>query len=434
MQRTWHLASASLALLTALSGCGGGGDGSTPAPAPAPSPAPGGGGGGGALAAATVTGKLVAPDGSTPLANALVYIEGSAIAGARPGPLKASLAVPDPSVCGTPPTAGWSYTCSAADGSFTWDGQIPANAKLVAVKGAFRIEQTLTASGGSVALGNLSVPTGTSAGATKMAVVTGLFDSVQTILAKLGFGTVDPATGQLQLGTEKFDLYSGDGALDPAKYKAFDALFQTDAATGKAAIFNYAIVFLNCGLSTASATDPARLQLLREYVGQGGRLYVSDQAYDYVEQAFPGYVDFEGSAGTAAANPEAPGDADVGTDGITVDATLDATLRGWLGNVTCGAGASCLTGGTTAHVEGFLSGWAVMVGQHASPPSPVRVWVRGPVTFDGQATPVDRPLTASFGVGSGRVTFTSYHNEVFGPPSAGFVPVERILQFLVFEL
>jgi len=54
------------------------------------------------------------------------------------------------------------------------------------------------------------------------------------------------------------------------------------------------------------------------------------------------------------------------------------------------------------------------------------------VTFDGQATPVNRPLTVGFNVGSGRVTYTSYHNEPFG--AAGFVPVERILQFLVFEL
>jgi hypothetical protein len=46
---------------------------------------------------------------------------------------------------------------------------------------------------------------------------------------------------------------------------------------------------------------------------------------------------------------------------------------------------------------------------------------------------VNRPLTVGFSVGSGRVTYTSYHNEPsFG--ASGFVPVERIMQFLVFEL
>lgn len=429
MQRIWSHALASLALIAALSGCGGSDDGGGAANNPPPNPPAGGGG---TLNAATVSGKLVAPDGTTPLANALVYIEGSEIAGGGASPLKAPLAVPAPEVCGTPPTAGWSYTCSAADGTFTWDGKIPANAKLVAVKGAFRIEQVLTASGGTVALGNLAVPTGTSAGTTRMAVVTGYYDSVQNILAKLGFGDVD-ANGGLALGTEKFDLYDGDGTLDPTKYKSYGALFQDADSNGKADIFNYAIVFLNCGLDETVANDPTRVQMLRDYVTQGGRLYVSDLAYDFVEQVFPAYVDFEGSPGTAAASAETPGAAELGESDITSEATLDPALRSWLGTVTCGSGASCLSGGgTTAHIEGFLGGWAVMVGAHASAPSPVRVWVNGPVTFSGQTTPVNRPLTVAFSVGTGRVTYTSYHNEPFG--ATGFVPVERILQFLVFEL
>ena len=420
---------ASLALLFGLVACGGGNDNPAPAPAPvaapapppAPAPAPPPGG---TLSPATVTGKLLAPDGVTPLANALVYVEGSAIArnGSQPMPLGA----PAAGVCGTPPQTDWSYTCSASDGTFTWAGKMPAVAKLVAVKGAFKIEQTLSASSGTMTLGNLLVP----AGATRMAVITGTFDSVQNVLAKLGFGSVGSG-GQLTLGTEKFDLYNGDGSL-PASYKMFEALFQDGDSNGKADIFNYAIVFLNCGVDEAIASDPARLQILRDYVNQGGRLYVSDLAYDFVEQAFPAYIDFEGSNGTPAATAEAIDDAQLGDSDITSDATLDAALSAWLGGVTCGNGASCLNANGTAKIEGFLSGWAVMVGPQANAPSSVRVWVSGPVTFEGQTTPVQRPLTVAFNVGSGRVTYTSYHNEPFN--ATGFVPVERIMQFLVFEL
>lgn len=417
---------ASITLLFLMAACGGGDD-PAPAPAPTPAPAPAPGPSPGPLNSATITGTLLAPDGTTPLGNALVYVEGSAIA--RAGARVRPLGVPAPEVCGTPPTAGWSYTCSAADGTFTWEGNIPANAKLVAVKGAFRIEQTLSASGGAVALGNLLVPTGTPA-ATRMAVVTGSFDSVQAVLAKLGFGTLSQA-GQLELGSEQFDLFDGDDTL-PASYPEFVALFQDGDSSGRPDIFNYAIVFLNCGLDESVGADPARLQILRDYVSQGGRLYVSDLAYDFVEQVFPEYIDFEGSAGTAAASAESFGAAELGQDGITSDATLDPQLQAWLGGVTCGSGGSCLNSNGTATIEGFLSGWAVMAGAHTSAPSSVRVWVNGPVTFDGQATPVQRPLTVGFNVGSGRVTYTSYHNEPFG--AAGFVPVERILQFLVFEL
>ena len=416
---------ASLALLFGLAACGGS---DTPAPAPAPTPAPAPPPpGGGSLSTATITGKLLAPDGTTPLANALVYVEGSAISRGSNRP--ASLGVPAADVCGTPPTAGWSYTCSAADGTFTWDGKIPAAAKLVAVKGAFRIEQTLSASSGTVALGDLPVPTtgGTSA---RMAVVTGSFDRVQDILAKLGFGTVG-AGGQLTLGTEKFDLYDGNGSL-PATYKQAEALFQDADGNGKPDIFNYAIVFLNCGTDESAASDPTRLQILRDYVNQGGRLYVSDLAYDFVEQAFPAYIDYQGSDGTSAASAEGLGEAELGDSDITSDATLDPTLKSWLGGLTCGSAAPCLNANGTAKIEGFLAGWAVMVGPHASAPSSVRVWVSGPVTFSGQTTPVSRPLTVAFSVGSGKVTYTSYHNEPFG--ATGFVPTERIMQFLVFEL
>ena len=59
-------------------------------------------------------------------------------------------------------------------------------------------------------------------------------------------------------------------------------------------------------------------------------------------------------------------------------------------------------------------------------------WVNGPVTFENQTHRCRVHLTVAFSVGSGRVTYTSYHNEPFN--TTGFVPVERILQFLVFEL
>lgn len=42
-----------------------------------------------------------------------------------------------------------------------------------------------------------------------------------------------------------------------------------------------------------------------------------------------------------------------------------------------------------------------------------------------------KPLTTSFNVGEGRVFFSSYHSENHG--SAGLLPQERILQYLIFE-
>lgn len=395
----------SMAAAAFLAACGGGGGGTVEEE----------GGGGGAQVSATLTGTLFAPDGTTPIGNALVYVEGSSQASASAADRKFAAAVPDPSQCGVPPTASWAYTCTGADGSFTLDGQWPTSAVLKAKKGAFSLTQTVTStSGGTVALGSVALP----ATGVQMAVVKGSYDSVEDVLAKLGYGEVE--SGQLKPGTEKFALLDNDTSL-----------YATDTGTGKANIFKYSIVFLNCGTDEMSVTDPARLQILRDYVNGGGRLYASDLAYDFVEQAFPGQVDFHGSVGRSAASAETPDDAEVGDSDIESQATLDPVLRDWLATVQCASGA-CLGADNTAKVDGFLSGWAVMEGPHAG--ADVRVWVKGPVTYSGQTTPVEKPLTVSFEVGSGRVTYTSYHNESFLASEAGFSPVERIMQFLVFEL
>jgi hypothetical protein len=414
-----------LGLAVAVAACGGGGsdddDGSGNPPAPPPPSS--------TLVQSTVSGKLVAPDNITPISNALVYVEASEIVAS--GREQPSDAPPPASQCGAAPNPAWSYTCTGADGSFSFTLRIPSNnAKLVATKGAFRAETQLPAAAATLTIGSLALPV-TGTGAVRMAVVTGLFDRIQDVLAKLGYGEVD--AGRLRPGTERFDLFDGDGSLPDATYSDASALFADVDGNGRADIFNYAIVFLNCGLDETAAEDPTRLQILRDYVQGGGRLYVSDLAYDFVEQTFPAYVDFEGSTGTAAGVAETAGEAELGTEGITSQATLDPALSSWLGGVTC-AGGSCLGTNGTVTIEGFLGGWAVMVGPHPSAPSAVRVWAQGPVVFGAQTAAVNRPLTVSFAVGSGRVTYTSYHTEPEFAGSNEFLPQERILQFLVFEL
>lgn len=409
-----HIGALALAV-SLLSACGGDDDGTTTPPTASPPPPA-------QAATVTITGKLTAPDATTPIANALVYVKDSSTpqAATSAGPLAAALA------CGTPPTASWASACTGADGSFTIAANVPASPTLVAVKGAFTQEKTLTIGGnGPVNVGTVAL---TAASAAKFAVVTGSYDRIQDVLAKLGYGQVQD--GVLVNGSESFVQYDGDGSL-PDTYAAVDKLFVDGDADGKADIFKYSVVFFNCGLDEALLDTPQNIATLRAYVEGGGRIYASDQAYDIVEQVFPAYVDFLGADGVAADQPESPGAAEEGEGGITVNATVDASLAAWLQGVTCADGP-CVANGT-AHVEGFLSGWAVMAGLHPAQAANVKTWVTGPVTFNGQATPVDKPLTVSFPAGQGRVTYTSYHTEP-GNGTGGFLPQERILQFLVFEL
>lgn len=166
---------------------------------------------------------------------------------------------------------------------------------------------------------------------------------------------------------------------------------------------------------------------MRQYVEGGGKLYVTDRAYDFVEQVFPEYIDFVGSANMGAIVPEDINAAEIGQAGIEPNADVtDMLLADWLGLVTCG-GSPCLNNDGTVPLTGFLPGWAVMEGAHADGPG-AKFWVEAIV--EGLTS---RPLTVSFNVGLGAVLYTSYHTED-EQPHAGFRSQERILQYLVFEL
>ena len=410
---TTYLNVATLAFsVSLLAACGGGGSDGTP---PVASPPP-------AAATVTVSGLLTAPDAVTPIANALVYVKDSSTATAA-GQARALAALP----CGTPPTASWAAACTGADGKFTFAAQVPASPTLVAVKGAFTVEKALVINGdGALDIGTVALAP---ASAAKFAVVTGSYDRIEDVLAKLGYGQV--VGGRLVPGTEAFTLYDGGYASLGDNYREASALFADADNNGQADIFNHSVVFFNCGLDEAMLDTPANRDTLRAFVEAGGRIYASDLAYDIVEQVFPAYVDFEGSPGTPADQPEEAGAAEQGDSGIEVNATVDTTLAAWLQGVTCATGP-CVNAGKV-HIEGFLSSWAVMAGVHPAQQAAVKTWTAGPVTFNGQVQAVDRPLTVSFGVGQGRVTYTSYHTEPGGLAN-GFLPQERVMQYLVFEL
>lgn len=86
-------------------------------------------------AGTTISGKLVAADGKTPISGGLVYVEGASAQQA------AALS------CGVPPQKDWVSTCSSTDGSFSLNVQapLPSAANLVMVKGDVRLVQVFAA-------------------------------------------------------------------------------------------------------------------------------------------------------------------------------------------------------------------------------------------------------------------------------------------------
>lgn len=359
--------------------------------------------------------------------NATVYIAGPGIADAS-----AKVAGED---CPLPPEDYIIVTCTEEDGSFQLSGLEAGVYQITLVRGAFKTSYTADASSASGAV--TTEPVSLTGSNVRMALVTGFYDHMENVLAKTGFGNLDE-DGQLDFGSEQFDIYDGTGD-QPEDYPPFSQLLETNPATGTAYIFDYDIVFINCGAEETNAfefaldpEDETTITTLQAYVSGGGRLYATDWAYDYVEQAFPGYLDFypEVDDGSEA---EALDDAQQGLSGIVVEdaAILDTGLTDFLANSVCDAmdDGNCLNADGSLYIEGFLSGWAILNGAHETATG-VTLYVQGSVTSDGDNW-FTKPLTAAFTFGSGQVFYSSYHSEETG--LTGFLPQERVMQYLIFE-
>jgi hypothetical protein len=357
----------------------------------------------------SVGGKVYAPNGLDPVAGASVGV-----------PLVV-YPIPKSVQCESCAVKGkWSaQVYTNADGSFKLLGVPNGSFTLVLQKGYFRrVLKVTVPTCGHLELGKAettlpgknaqhdpldSVPS--------IAVITGAWDQMEKVLDKLGL--------------EQKTIYNGrDYGTGP---ESVQALLQNGAL-----LQSHHVLLVNCGTkfeSLITQPGPARNNL-REYVRKGGRLFVTDFSYDYVEQTFPEFIDFESSDATPPPQPEEPNAAELGSENLTVRAAVqDSELKAWLGLPEIKA---LLPDG---HVEitGFMTGWAVIKAVNAEVGG--KTWVSGGVTWAGGTG--GRPLTASYDfrdtdkAGCGRVLFSSYHTHGTAPE---LLPQERILEYLILEI
>lgn len=375
-----------------------------------------------------VSGRLFAPDGSTPITGATVYAATQPVSSL--GKLRANRqAKDDQAACAEPSAPNSGFTCTGADGSFSFTASaVSGNTiSLVFEKGMFRMTQTVTAAP-TVAAGDVRLPKETAQGAPRIAVVTGSYDRIEVILAKLGLASYDSNTEIIDFSTAAFTMFDGDGL---GQFDAVTALFELNPSTSLPRIRDFDIVFVNCGADLSSLDNAENRAAVRAYVQNGGVLYATDWGYDAVEQSIPEYLRFVDEPDTDPTHPYAPGAATVGPDGISIDAAIrDPSLAPWLDGVTCISGP-CRNGDGTIRVEGFLSGWAVMEGAHSAHADDVFEYVGGTVPLANSTQ--ERPLSVAFPFDAGQVIYSSYHTVHEGAAGQGFYPQERVLQYLVFE-
>lgn len=224
-------------------------------------------------------------------------------------------------------------------------------------------------------------------------VVQGQYDRIEDVLERMGLQNVD--------------LHDGI----PASLNWAEALFQTQDI-----INGYDVVFVNCGveeLELARGLSANAVRNIRRYVEQGGSLYVSDWAYELVEQAFPEKIDFFGP------DDEHDG-AQVAIGGAYQTRVIDADLAAEVG--------PSMTIDFQFQLGTVVSNVAPDVTIYLETDMQYRKTVNGQVISD--VLP-DTPITVGFRHGLGKVIYTSFHQEQ-GESLDG--PEDAVLRYLVFEL
>ena len=374
----------------------------------------------------TITGTVFAPNGADPVPGASVFIPQNV----------PELFPPDVrcEVCGS---LGGSmnlwYTTSNPDGTFKLDGVCPGKRPLVFQNGRFRrfitvdvpAKTTLSLTANDTRLPKRHQEFNLTDAVPKIAVATGDYDKMECVLRKLG------------LEDKAFDRYEDAKVLTTSPALPTFGSLVNDLNKMK----SYNIIFVNCTSNTFEdeLKKAAVRQNISAYMKAGGRFYVTDWSYDWIEQveAFSPFIDFEpGVSGTA---PETPNGAALGADGLKVQATIkDANMEKWLGMV----GAAT---GNKVQVEHFLSDWVIMnsVGKD------VKLWVEGAIKSRDGSINGTRPLTVTFNFENcGKILYTSYHTEGRDDELLSFLPKpypsycgtgawspqDRILEYLIFDI
>lgn len=316
-----------IALLLTLAGCSGGG----------------GGGGPVDQETGTVQGLVNAPDKVTPIIGAIVTAEGTG-----------------------------RTTTTDAQGAYTLTNVPVGTRKIIAVKGSFRAETTVTVTKDqTTTVEQLALaPIG------KIGVVEGVYDDIGDVLEALG-----------------------------VTYAVIEEPKTTFA--NQTELSEFAVIFFACGLNEKFLFDvdfeTGEFKLneviignLKNFVEQGGSIYASDWASSVIEAIYPDKIQF--------------------LDNIGIVQTITASITN--------PEIRSLLDKDTATIKFDLPGWTVIDSVAAG----VTVDLQGTVeTYMGTKT--DIPLMVHFPEGQGYVVYTSFHNEAQATED-----MKKILDYLVFSL
>lgn len=182
----------------------------------------------------------------------------------------------------------------------------------------------------------------------------------------------------------------------PSDLRNYDLLAQFD------------VIFINCSSDNSTYSsdlgpegDPTIANLER-FVREGGTLYASDHAFVYIDEAFPGYLQYHN-------DPDFPYETPTGEQSVIAD-IRDSGLASFMNS-------------PTVEIRFDLPEWVPI----QSVSDGVTVYLAGDFTRGDGTRVNDKPLAASFAYGKGRVVYTAYHNEAQTTEEE-----KKLLAYLVF--
>ncbi|MCD6497514.1 MAG: hypothetical protein J7M25_04315 [Deltaproteobacteria bacterium] len=343
-------------------------------------------------------------------------------------------AIPDHVYCEPCAEPGVAHVFSNPDGSFELSVMPGGHFWLSVQKGQFRHVQEYSVPGGAGTYvltddyTTLPSRTDPDKGDTipKIALATGSYDHMEDIFGKVGMGSVDPADGTFDWGSEQgiFDVYDNGG--DGSGPSFSDLLHDVNKME------QYHIIFVPCSDGVSDYTDSDVQDNMKQYVWDGGKWYIADWSEEWVNSAWPEFLDFGNCGSDWGTGDELDCDGSPEYDSVPGHA-LDPDLAAWLAAQGISPDALSLEENWD-EISGIHEGFVGYDPEHGQGPNHElymlpRVWVEGPV--DGAT----RPLTVSWPYNCGRVLYTTYHSVgAMGGTHSGLLPQEEILFYLVMEI
>ncbi len=276
----------------------------------------------GAAITGAMQGVALAPSGAFPIPGALIYLT----KGDGPD-------IPDSIFCyDCEDMTEKKWTLSNADGTWSLTDVPVGDWNIVVRKGFFQRQRDVSVSEGQV----LDVPAekttlpsdNSDDGLDQIpnyAVLGTYPDETYNLLGKIGMGTM--AGGEISWGSETFDIF--DDNISASGYPSPATLF-ADQTT----LDHYHMIFLPCSAdSVGLGFVDGHLDMIKNYVTGGGKIYNSCCVAYWIEKPFPDYLDFAPNSSDDGAYAWDIGRIS-GSPLATTGTVVDQGLRDWMQVVT----------------------------------------------------------------------------------------------------